>query len=375
MPLSTLASGLHDLGRATDLRRALTSSALTMAIGLSLVAAETVAKRGRFLTPKELAELGDKSEVQYATRIVESGTDLPGFRHPGFPKDGPLQGTPYPDIVEASDGSRSLFSYRLSAIAIKALEEAEPLFQARQYADALVIYRDASLRDPKCYVLYLSIGDSYLFSGNALAALESYEKAIELNPHDFHGYWFRGSALLELGKVDEARRAYARAVAMAPRNAALLAAINSRATRLGIRPIAEIFHPLAVARPEGDGFAIYAVEGLHWWIYGLCKAVWQAEEGHRKDLTGRPEHRWTTTEELECTGNLLASYRTGREEEKVPAEAELDLLLRVLDSGDIGGFVNYEFGSQLSPDYALLLDRDSQAKVLRFVERYVFQSL
>ena len=334
---------------------------------------QNTGKRGHFLTPRELAELGDKSKVSYATTIVKSSADLPNFRHPGFPKDGSLPETPYPEISAGSDGSRSLFSYRPSAIASKALEEAEPLFQSKKYAQALPIYREASLKDPKCYVLYMSMGDCYLFSGNALAALDNYDKAIALNPNDYHGHWFRASALVELDKPEEASHSYARALAMSPRNPSLLKAINTRSSRLGIRAREELFHPQATARPEGEKFVIYTVEGLHWWLYGLCKALWLAEEGHRMDLTGSTDHGWTNTEELECMGNLLASYRTDREEGKGAPEPELDLLLEVLNSGNLGGFVNYEFGSQFSHDYAILLDTESQEKLSRFVEQYVFQ--
>ena len=187
-------------------------------------AEEKPGKRGHFLTPRELAELGDKSEVQYATTIVKNGSELPTFRHPGLPKSGPLQGTPYPEISRGAGGSRSLFSFQPSAVASEALEEAEPLFQSKEYTQALPIYREASLKDPKCYVLYMSIGDCYLFSGNPVAALDNYDKAIALNPDDFHGYWFRASALLELGKPKEARHAYAKALAMSPRNQTLFAA-------------------------------------------------------------------------------------------------------------------------------------------------------
>jgi len=356
------------------MKRAFVLFVLVMAVIPRVATTETGGSRkGRFLTPVELAELGDESEVQYATTIVKSRADLPGFQQPGLPADGPLPGTPYPEISVSANGSRSLSSFRLSEIARQALEAAEPLFQAKQYSRALAIYRDASLEDPGCYVLYLSIGDSHLLSGEPRAALDDYGRAIALNPDDFHGYWFRASALVELGRLEEARHAYARALAMSPRNPELLKAINASSARLGFRAIEEPFHARAMARPEGEKLVIYTVEGLHWWLYGLCKAVWLAEAGHREHLTGSTEHHWTNTEELECMGNLLASYRTEREEGETPPEPELDLLLKVLDSGDMGGFVDYEFGSRLSEDYAILIDPESREKLVRFVERYVLQ--
>jgi len=37
--------------------------------------------------------------------------------------------------------------------------------------------------------------------------------------------------------------------------------------------------------------------------------------------------------------------------------------------------VNYEFGSQFSPDYAILLDEEAQQKVAQFVEEHLFEKL
>jgi tetratricopeptide (TPR) repeat protein len=344
-------------------------------LGLFTAQAGEKAKTGssKFLAPAELADLADKSKVSYGTTIVKSTAELPPFTHPGYPKDGPTPATPYPQIGKDADGSRYLFSFTLSAITQKALEDAEVHFKANEYPQALAIYRDALVKDPGCYVLHRSAGDCYLFSGNNLAALDSYDRAIELNPDDFHDHWFRASALLELGRRDEARRSYARALAMSPRYPNLLQAINNRADRLGFHARESLFHPMAVARQEGDVYRIYVVgSSTHWWIYGLCRAIWLAEPDHRKNVTGSTNHIWTTSEELECTGNLLARYRTDRDTGKEPAEPELDLLLSVLEAHDVGAFVNYEFGSRVTADYSILLDPESLDRVVDFVDRFVF---
>jgi len=346
---------------------------LVVGITTWVTSEETERKKGEFLTPAEFAEMGEKSKVSYASKVVKSGADWPAYQPPWLPKGGPSAETPYPVIFRGANGSRSLSPFQLSLGVKKALNEAEPLFQAKKYREALPIYLDAVAKDPKCYVLYLTIGDCYLFSGNPVAALENYDKAIELNPDDYHGHWFRASALLELGKAEEARHSYARALAMSPKNPSLLKAINARSSRLGFRAREQLFHPQAMARPEGDTYVIYFVDTTYWWIYGLCKAVWMAEEGHRLDLTGKAEHTWTNTEELECTANLLARYEGDRDGEVKAKEPQLDLLLEVLHAGQLGAFVNYEFGSQVARDYSILLDDKSQEEMTQFVEQYVFQ--
>jgi tetratricopeptide (TPR) repeat protein len=346
---------------------------------LLLMAAPCVAgddssgKQKRILSARELVELGDKSKAQYSTHKVKSVAELPAFQHPGFPQDGPPGETPYPVITSGDNGSRALTSFAISDTCRKALQDAEPLFQSKEYAKALAIYREASSKEPTCYVLYTMMGDCLLFSGDPQAALASYDKTISRNPDDYHGHWFRASALVELGKMEDARHAYARSLAMSPGNPTIIQAIDVRSGRMGFHASGDLFHPRAMARPEGGGFGIYFVEESHWWVYGLCKAEWLAEEGHRKDLTGTTEHHWTNTEELECLGALLEKYQMDRGQSKVTPEPELDRLWEVLKSGYIDAFINYEFGSQVSREFTILLDPGSQERLREFVEKYVFQ--
>ena len=346
--------------------------ALAATLGGAFAVRAEEKKRGAFLSPAEMAELGDKSKVKYGTTIVKDASELPEFRHPGFPKETPKP-LPNPMVSVGADGSRSLTRVQFSDATLKALEKAEGHYQAKQYLEALEIYRGAAEADPKCAVLYFNMGDCYLLSGNAMAALEQYEKGTALNPADFHGYWFQGSALTELKKYDKARRAYARALAMSPRYPGLIEAINKRSDALGVKVEAKSFHPKAMARPEGDSFVIHTVDQTHWWLYGLCKAIWLAEPDHREALTGHREHRWTNTEELECTSNLLVRYDASRKAGEAPAEPELDRLLDVLLTQQLGAFVNYEFGSRVTPEFMLYLDESEQEKVAGFVEKYVFQ--
>ena len=323
-------------------------------------------------TPAELADLAEKSSVKYSTTIVKDPGELPEFRHPGLPAETPKP-VPDPMIVVGRDGSRSLTQEQFTPATLEAHEKGEEPFQAKNYDAALEIYRAAAAVDPDCALLHQDMGDCYYLTKNFSSALREYRKAAALNPANFHAFWYQGSALTELKKYGKARQAYARALAMSPRYTKLIDAINNRSDRLGFQAQAGIFHPKAMARPEGDGYTIHSVEATHWWMYGLCKAIWLAEPDHREALIGSREHRWTSVEELECTANLLARYATNRETEEAPAEPELDRLLRVLDDKMLGEFISYEFGSRVFPEYVLCLDEKEQERVARFVDRYVFQ--
>lgn len=329
-------------------------------------------ERASFLAPPELAGLAEKSSVQYGSTIVKDPGELPEFRHPGYPSE-PRKSLENPMISVGPGGSRTLTQFQFTPKTAEALEKAEELFSAEDYGAALEIYQAAVADDPKCYLLHRDIGDCYFLTGNFKLALNAYEKSTALNTANFHGFWYQGSALTELKKYPKARRMYARALAMSPRYAKLIEAINSRSYKLKIKAEEEIFHPKAMARSEGDSYVVYTVEPNHWWIYGLCRAIWLAEPDHREALTGSREHDWTSTEELECIANLLERYATSRKSGETPAEPELDRLLEVRDAKLLDAFVSYEFGSRVLPDFVICLDEDQQERIARFVERFVFQ--
>lgn len=340
---------------------------LVLALAIPVRAADRV----HLLTPQELADLGDKSKVAFATKLLETPAELPELQHPGRPAAGAVDTIPNPSIAVGSGGSRSLVSYQCTNGALKAREAAEPSFRKKAYDAARVIYEAALQEDPACYILDFNVGDCYLSAGNPTRALEFYDKAFKLNPADYRGPWFRANALIALGRSEDARMAYGQALAMSPQNPDLLAAIKSHAKELGLDVRDISFRPAAGARIEGQGVTIYTVNKPHWWVYGLCRGIWLGDEAHRLQMTGDAQHTWTTTEDLECLGALLAKYKTSRDAGDTPTEAQLDTLLTVLDQTLLGEFVMYEFGPSVSPYYTILLPEQTQKAISRYVDTFV----
>lgn len=344
-------------------------------LSCSSTSAGSAGEKARFLTPQELAELGDKSKVSFATKLVNDPAELPILPHPGWSVDGKVEALRYPAIFTGAGGSRALGSFECTPRAMKALEMAEPLFQKKEYDSARAIYESALGEDPGCYLVALNAGDCYLFSGKADRALHLYDQAIKLNPADFHGHWFRGSALVALGRAEDARLAYSQALAMSPKQPNLLAAIRSKAYELGIDVRDEPFQPSATAGLDGKGVTIYTVDRPYWWIYGVCRGIWLAEESHRVEMTGEAQHRWTNTEDLECLGALLTQYKSFRDAGKTARERQLDTLLDVRDHHLLNGFAVYEFGSRVSPNVMLLLPETTRSEVADYVRTYVLRKI
>lgn len=331
-------------------------------------------ERPRFLTPQEIVDLVDKSDVPYAITIFDDPENVPIHPHPALSEAGSPEPLPFPMIAESPDGGRSLLNYTLSDSTARALERAEPFFDSSRFDEALRIYLVAAEMDPDCYVLQRQIGDCHGLTGRPGAALGFYDRAIELNPVDFRSYGSKAIALLDLGRAEEARNAFARALALSPQNPEILKVIRPSQDELGIDLYDRPFTPRASARDEGDQVTVYTAEPTHWSVYGLCKAIWIGEESHRKKFSGEKSHRWTTTEEQECLRALLAVYSSQRESKRIEADPELDRLLHILEDGMLQEFILYEIGVKTSPHFILLLDEDMHKGLVEYVDRFVFRT-
>jgi tetratricopeptide (TPR) repeat protein len=345
------------------------------AILLVALTASTIAvpgERPRFLTPQEIINLVDKSEVPYAITIYDDPESVPIHPHPALAKAGSQEPLPFPQIVKSPDGGRSLQNYPLTDSTLRALERAEPLFESSRFDEALRIYLVAAEMDPDCYVLHRQIGDCHGLTGRPGAALGYYDRSIQLNPVDFRSHASQAIALLDLGRTGEARDAFAQALALSPQNPEILRVIRPSQDELGIDLHDQPFTPRASAREEGDQIAIFTAEPAPWLVYGLCKAIWIGEDSHREKFTGGKDHRWTTTEEQSCLRALLASYSRLRKSEGVEADPEIDRMLRIFEDGMLQSFILYEMGSKTSPHFIILLGEDIHDDLVEYVKRYVF---
>lgn len=94
------------------------------------------------------------------------------------------------------------------------------LYDAGQYAEALVEFQAALEIDPKQPGILARIGDCHLKMGKKEEALDAYNKAIELQPDDPSFYTNKGVVLSQMGKAEESQEMFKKAAELDPLAAA-----------------------------------------------------------------------------------------------------------------------------------------------------------
>jgi len=98
-------------------------------------------------------------------------------------------------------------------------EEGNRLFEGGKYQGAVESYDKALAIDPKDAAAWYNRGNALGDEGKYQKAVESYDKALAIDPNDAAAWYNLGNALDELGKYQEAVENYDKALAIDPKDA------------------------------------------------------------------------------------------------------------------------------------------------------------
>lgn len=277
-------------------------------------------------------------------------------------------------VVERSDSGINLTSFLVDSAVQVLTEDAERFYWDKKYKKARKKYEAALKLQPDAYFLELYIGDTFLMEDNPSTALEHYERAKLANPMDYRCYMFPASALMRLGRMEEALDSYISALVLKPRHKNLLLILEGFAPLLNVSIRNVEFVPKAVVFEKEGGVDIFvATEQDHgvWIGYATAKAAVLGEVEFRKRLTGDESKGWSSVFERQAIMTTMEFYLSGKADRSLEPIPQLDAIAQIAEGGYFGEYIVYEIASRMHPDVTLTLPDEARSRIRSFIEKYV----
>lgn len=209
---------------------------------------------------------------------------------------------------------KSLVPWSVTPAAEKLIAEGEVFFKAEQMSEAGEKYAAAIEADPQAVAAHFAYADTLLFGANkAELALEHYRKGIALDPTLPLGYFYSATALVRLGRFDEARAHIIKALVYHPAYEAIWT-MAAEPQRWKARPVTRFkFEPPAgyLGGDAKKGIDVYGGKNFEWVGYATCKAAWAHEEKFAQQRA--EEGGWSLEEERACVLNQILSQYNATE--------------------------------------------------------------
>lgn len=321
-----------------------------------------------FLNPAEIVKRMEASPVSYNIE----GKDSPpgGWADQLWPQRVPSREAPR---VVTEQGEFVILDWPEHPEARALLDEAEPHFQAKRYAEAAKLYEQATRVCPDCYLAWNFRGDAAYFAGDAATALEHYQKATRINPNDHRSWFFLGNAFARLGRFDEALDSWAWCLVLNPRYPIIRQFFRANAG-LGLVVREDAIVPRGYAERAGQGVTVQfdPDHDPSWLAFANCKALWLGEPAHRQEMTGTEKEHYTTVEEMECLGSALIVHAGQKQKgETERSDPTLDRLASITDDGMLMQAVLFEVGARIHPQVVLTLEDDVRQRLKAYVLKHV----
>ena len=247
----------------------------------------------------------------------------------------------------------------------EAMQAGEAAFAKGEFTKALESYQRALLLDPTLYEAAVYIGDVYFKTADQVKAGEWFGRATTINPDRETAYRYWGDSLIKQGKVTEAGEKFIEAYIAEPYNRLARAGFISWGEKVKVtlaHPRVEI--PASVSQKSENNTTLTLDPNMFkkddksgssaaWMTYGLIRAGWQSE--FAKQYPNEKTYRHSLKEEvaaMRAALKVLGEQKGGKPEnidpsllviQKLDKEGLLEayILLAIPDAGIANDFAAY----------------------------------
>lgn len=242
-------------------------------------------------------------------------------------------------------------------------EEAEQLFQKKDYEAARLLYDKLLGMHPEYSKLLVYIGQTYHLEGEVEKAVPFYEKAIDQNFIDYMGHWFLGRAFWDMGKVEDCLASYMVAHLLNRNHPLLMKELTKVLAANGLQYDNWSFVPqVALEREDSINIKVAFAEG--WMGYALAKAVWEFEPSHSEEM-GEVFGVPSIAQEKEALICFYLTYESGNK--KLAKEPYVMGFQKALEGKQVEAYILYEIFLIQEPSIAYQLSLDNFIHLSEYV--------
>lgn len=231
----------------------------------------------------------------------------------------------------------------------EAMHEGEAAFAKGEFSKALESYQRALLLDPTLYEAALYIGDVYFKTAEQVKAGDWFARAAKINPDRETAYRYWGDSLMKQGKVTEAGEKFVEAYIAEPYNRLARAGFVNWGEKVHV----ELAHPRVevptnvTQKDKGTTITLDANifngkddkkngAAAAWMAYGLIRASWQTE--FAKQYPNEKSYRHSLKEEAAALRGALEAVQNQKVDPK-NEDAALQILRKLNKEGLLEAFV------------------------------------
>lgn len=275
------------------------------------------------------------------------------------------------------DGNDTTFSTRTSVN--DAMNRGEAAFAKGEWQQAIMEYTQALELDPTLYVAAVDIGDTYFRLKDAEKAGEWFARAIQIDPNQETAYRYWGDALMQDGRMKEARDKFIQGLVAYPYKSTSWGGLNGWLSRNKLK-----YNEIPVKVPDGPktgdkGQTIITIDPTQkdssvaaaWLVYPMERSLWQSQK-FAKEYPQEKGYRHSLKEEASALSLAAKVFEEtqAKKKDKNP-DPGLTLLTQFKDQDMVEAYVLLMRADQgIAQDYAAYRDAHRD-KLISFVDKYV----
>jgi tetratricopeptide (TPR) repeat protein len=290
-------------------------------------------------------------------------------------------GTPEADgwhiVKRGADGIGVIMNAEVSPEARAVYDRGAKAYTAHQFPDAIAAFKEANQKSPAVPAIRVAYAEALQASGDVPGALAAYKEAVDVDPTYSTAHRGLAEMLFKTGKIEDARREVAEALAYHPGSAQAFATATEISGGKGIA--GERVKPFDIFIDVDSVGAIHVGSsgGSPAGMYASCRAVLRYEPDIRSALFKQaPDTPYylSMVEEVVCIESAIGAYVADHLDESGAEKADdpnLETLLQIAKTEGLSGYAMYEILGTHRPERARTAPGDVHRAMIDYIDRHV----